>query len=218
MPTVREDIAQIRKLVNSVSLDTRITNQYIYNKIIDVAKLIVRRDADSRKIYNTPESFATIDCLELEEVELKNCTNIWIPGCVSVMRSKKKLPKTFLSGNGSILNVFSIDRSVQFIQTTPSKFTAIQQREFKGNQKYFWIQDDYVVIPNSKIVAVTVDGLFIDRSSFSYNSCLGILDSDSPIPDSLRMDIFRNVATEIGNIMMRIPPDASPELNPNKKN
>lgn len=218
MPTVREDIAQVRKLVNSVRLDTRLTNQYLYNKIIDTAKLIIRRDADSRKIYNSIENFSTIECVELEQDELKNCTSLWIPNCNSVMKSKEPLPKAFLSANASIIQVFSIDRSIQFIQTTPSKFASIQKRQYKGNLQYFWIHNDYLVIPNSYVSAVTIDGLFIDKTSFSSNKCLGILDSESPLPDALRMDIFRVVAGEIAGVMKRIPEDASPDMNPNKMN
>lgn len=221
MPTVREDIAQLRKMVNSVHLDTRITNQFLYNKIIDVAKLIIRRDADSRKIYNTLESFASLECVELEQTDIKNCTNIWIPKCSTVMKSVDPLPKAFLSANASIVQVFSIDEieGIQFIQTTPSKFVSIQKREYKGSQRYFWINDEgYLIIPNSFISAVKVYGLFIDRSGFSKNPCQGILDSESPLPDALRMDILRVAASEIAGVMKRIPEDSSPDMNPNKMN
>ena len=217
MPSVREDIAQVRKLINSVSLDTRISNQFIYNKIIDTAKLFIKRDADTRRIYRNIELFKTISCVELESVDLVNCTGLYIPNCNNVMRSKNKLPKAFLTSNGSLLNVYSIDRSVQFLQTTPSIFTNILKREFKGNQKYYWILDDYLYIPNSYISEVIVDGVFIDNSEL-ISKCNRFLDSTSSIPDYLRTDVFRTVANEIGGITLRIPEDESPELNSNKKN
>lgn len=213
--TVREDVAQVKKLVNSINSDVRLTNKFVYNKIIDVAKLIVRREADSRKIYKSTELFTTIECVELEQEELKNCTNIWIPDCTSVMKSVNKIPKMFLSSTGSIISVYSIDRSIQFLQTTPSIFATIQKREFKGNDKYFWIANDYLYIPNSDVVAVTIDGLVIDRRK---TECEPFLSSESPIPDSLRTDVFRVVATEIGSITKRIPTDEKADLNTNSLN
>lgn len=218
MPTVREDIAQVRKLINTVNLDTRITNQFIYNKLLDVTKLIIRREANDRKIYRSTELFKTIDCITLEQDELKNCSNIWIPNCKNVMKSVEKLPKAYLSAMGSILFVYSVDKSVQFIQTTPSSYINISKREFKGNQKYFWIQDDYLIIPDSYISEVVVDGIFIDNSELNKDKCANFLDSESSIPDGVRADIIRVTASEIAGVTLRIPEDESADLNSNKKN
>ncbi len=213
MITVREDIAQVRKLVNSVNYDTRLSNRFIYNKLIDVAKLIVRRDVS---IYKSPELFRTIECVQLELDDLKTCTNIFIPDCKSVMRSVNKIPKAYLSKSGSIVMVYSVDKSVQFQQTTPSSFTNIYKREFKGPQKYFWIQNDYLYIPDSYISEVVVDGIFIDNSWMT--PCGKILESESSLPDGLRTDIIRVTAGELASVMKRIPEDESAELNTNKIN
>lgn len=212
MSTIREDISQVKRLVNSVHQDVRISNRFVYNKLLDMTSLIIKRDADSRKIYKNIELFTTIECVELEETELKNCTNIFIPNCSYVMRSVNKIPKAFLSGNGSIINVYSIDRSVQFIQTTPLVYSKVQKREFKGNEKYFWILDDYLYIPGN-IAAVTIDVLSIDKRT---KKCQPLLDSPSFIPDYLASDVIRVVATEIGSIMKRIPTDENPNLNSNE--
>lgn len=215
--TVREDIAQVRKLVNSVHLDGRISNQFIYNKIIDVTKLIMRREAENRRIYRSVELFRTLpDCIELESYEPRFCTNVFLPNCRNIMRSKYKIPKAYLSTTGSIVFVFNVDRSEQFFQTTPSSYADIQKREFRANKIYFWIQDDYIYIPDSYISEVVVDGIFIDNSQV-YKTCK-ILDSDSSIIDGIRTDVIRVAAQEIVGLMKRIPEDESPELNSNKKN
>lgn len=218
MSTVREDIALVRKGVNSVHNDTRLTNQFIYHKLLDTAKLIIRRDAETRRIFSSVEIFKELECVKLQPDSLKNCTNIIIPGCTSVMRSINKIPKSYLSSNGSILMVYSIDRSVQFFQTTPSKFVNIKKREYKGNQNYFWITDDYLYIPDSSIEVVSILGLFIDNSKLGEDQCLGILDSNSSIPDYLKFDVVRTVVQEIAGVTRRLPEDESVELNSNKLN
>lgn len=217
--TKREEINQVRRLINAVNLDTRISNRFIYNKLQDVAKLFLKREADNnRRIFRSTEFFKTLTCVKLSPVELSSCTNIIIPGCKTVMRSDKKLPKTFIS---SLLSVFSIDRSSQFIQTTPSIFVSISKREFKGRINYFWVADDYLYIPNSYISEVIVDGLFENNHevlNFESKNCARLLDVESSIPDTLRMDIIRVVATAIAQMTKRIPLDESPELNSNKLN
>jgi len=219
--TVREDIAQVRKGVNSVNLDVRLTNKFIYNKIQDVAKLIIKREAETRKLYKSTELFTTLSCVNLIKDELKNCSNIYIPNCTQVMRSEFKLPKAYLSNTGSILNVYSVDRSVQFFQTTPSGFVNISKREFKGKQKYFWIENDYLIIPDSYITQVGVTGLFIDNTIVDVLNgieCSSILESNSTIPDGLRYDVIRTAISEIAGITRRIPEDESPDANANKLN
>ena len=213
--TVREDIAQIRKLLNADKLDMRLSNQFLYNRIIDTAKLIIRREADGRKIFKLTELFKPLDCIDLEPDEFA-CAQFFIPGCKNVMKSVKKLPKAYLSSTGSVLQVFSVDRSVQFNQVTPAAYTSVAKREFKGNEKYFWIQNDYLYIPNSYVAKVLVDGLFINNADKS--KCEKILDSSSSLPDGVRMDILRTAASDIASITLRIPKDESPDNNSNKKN
>lgn len=216
--TKREEINQVRALINAVNLDTRISNRFIYNKLQDVSKLFIKRDVENnRRIFRSTKLFKTLSCVTLSPAPLESCTNLVIPGCKTVMKSDKKIPKTFLN----IMSVFNIDRSVEFISTTPSLFVSINKREFKGKTKYYWIVDDYLYIPDSYISEVIIDGIFennYDAEKFNNNSCINFLDVETSTPDYLRMDVIRVVASEIAQMTKRIPVDESPELNSNKLN
>ena len=216
--TVRETIAQIRKTVNSVNTDVRLSNRFIYNKLMDVVKLLMKREADTRKIYRSIESFKSISCIKLQPEDLKVCTNLYLPGCRNIMKSVNKIPKTFIGNTGSILLVYNIDKSIQFTQTTPSNYLNVLRREFKSPQKYFWISDDYLYIPDSFIEEVIIYGVFLDLSQTTDDKCFSLLDADSSIPDWLRTDAIRVTVGEIASVTKRISQDESTELNSNKLN
>lgn len=219
MPTIREDIAQVRESVKSLYPDVRMHNKYLYNKILDATKLIFRREVEMRKIFRATELFKSLECIEMEYVNIKSCTNILIPGCNYISKSKKKIPESFLSPTGSILYVFNIIQSQQFFQTTPSMYSDIQRREFKGPQRYFWIEDNYLYIPE-QINEVLIKGVFINSSELEIfnntNKCSKLLDSTSFIPQWLREDVFNVVLNSIAGITKRIPADENTNLNANQ--
>lgn len=214
---VRDIISQLREYLNNVNIDQRFTNQYLHSCIITATKLIVKRESETRKLFRSVESFQSLDCIEMISYESKICAGILLP-CSNVMRSKFKIPKAFLSSTGSILLVYSIDRSVQFWQSSPSLYSSISKREFKGEQKYFWIIDDYLYIPDSYITNVTALGLFIDNSEVDkFNGSRGckFMDSLSSIPSWLEEDVLKTALQTIAGVTKRIPEDTNPNLNSN---
>ena len=218
MSTVREDIALIRKSVNSVNTDSRLTNKFIYDKLVSATSLIVRREAEMRKIYRSTELFKSLNCIEMIEDDIKSCTNIIIPGCTTISRSKRKIPRAFLTPGGSMIEVYSVDQSVKFIQTNISMYTDIAKREFKGNQRYFWIENDYIYIPEY-ISEVMLKGVFQDNSLVdkfnTTTSCPSMLNADSFIPSWLREDIYSEVIKSIAGVTKRIPEDENTNSNSN---
>lgn len=221
MNTVRTDIAQVRETVNSMGVDVKMPNQYIYSKLFDVASLIIKREVDTRKIFDSSELFIPF-CVPMKSVPTVSCTNLIIPGCDTLSRSVDKLPKTYQTPTGSIITGYNMNRSKQLTQTTPMKYMNIAKREFKGNQLYYWIENDYLYMPH-KIDSVLVGGLFIDNSEVALRIdptilCSSFLDAASSFPDWLRVDIIRLVAQDIAGVRLRIPSDEKPDENSNSKN
>ena len=211
---VRDIVSQLRELLNNVNVDVRFTNQYLHSCLITATKLILKREAETRKIFRSIEAFQEIECLDLEPASSNFCGGFLVP-CYNLQKSVKPLPDAYLSSVGSILLVYSVDKSVQFLQSTPSQFSSIQKRQFKGNQKYFWIIDNYLYIPNSHITNVSVLGLFIDVSEVDKlngtKSCK-FMDSDSGIPDWLQEDVLRTALQNIAGVTKKIPEDPSPNM------
>lgn len=219
MPSVRDDINQIKKSINSVNPDVRFSNKFIYDKLLDITKLLIRREVEMRKIYSS-QLFIPIKCIELETVDVASCTNITIPKCNVLSRSKYKIPKVFQSPNGSIIKVFSVEESFEFHKTNISDYVLISKREFKGPQKYYWIENDYLYIPGY-ISEVLVKGIFVDGSSVELLNnknikCSNFLNADSFIPDWLRKDAFDNVINNIASVTKRIPEDENTNSNSNQ--
>jgi hypothetical protein len=102
-------------------------------------------------------------------------------------------------------------------------YINIAKREYKGNQLYYWIENDYLYMPHN-IDVVLLSGLFIDTSEVTkwndenVKACHNFLDSQSSFPDWLRMDIIRVVIQEIGGTRMRITADEKPDENSNIRN
>lgn len=219
MPTVREDIAQVRKSVNSLHTDTRMPNKFIYDKILTTTKLILRREAEIRKIYKSTELFFPLDCIDMETLPATKCTNIIIPNCTHISRSIKKLPEVFNTPTGSIINIYDLYQTVQFFQTNTSQYINISKREYKAPQRYYWIENDYLYIPGA-ISKVMAKGIFIDNAQVEMfnnkSTCYKLLDAPSFIPQWLREDVLNTVINNIAGVTKRIPEDENVNSNTNE--
>lgn len=214
---VRDVISQLRTATNSITPDVRKTNQFLNSVLVNTTNLILKREVETRKIYRSIEIFKPIDCINLEPVPTSSC-GVFIPNCNTIMKSTIKIPKAYQSSTGYIIMVYAIDRSVQFHQITPSDYINTRKRQYKGKQKYFWIIDDYLYIPDSSIGIVTALGLFIDNSQVDAINhpeikCHKFMDSESSIPDWLRKDVIDTATNIIAGVTLRIPQDVNPNLN-----
>lgn len=214
---VRNIISLLRESLNNLNLDMRFSNQFLHNTIITNTALIVRRESESRKIYTNIESFQSIRCLNLESVDMLTCADIIVP-CQNLMKSTVKIPKVYQSNTGPILQVFSLGRITQFHQSTPSSYSTLTKRQYKGNQEYYWIVDDYLYIPGF-ITNATLLGLFIypyevDKLNIN-DKCLKMMDSECGVPDWLIDAVIDESTKMIAGVTKRIPEDSNPNLNVN---
>lgn len=216
MPTVRDDISQVRRSVNSINPDGRFSNKFIYDKLMDVTKMILRRESDQRRIYKSTELFKPIFCIPMEQVSIRSCTNIFIPNCSYLYKSKIAIPKSFLTPTGSLLSAFNIDQSIKLTNTTPQQYSRTASREARGPELYFWIENDYIYTPQ-RIDEIVVYGMFLNNAEVDRinapSICHRFLDSESVIPDWLRVDVIRLVVQDIAGVTKRIPEDENVNEN-----
>lgn len=216
--TIREFISLIRNSLNSVRLDDRISAEFIYHVAISNAKLLIKRDADSRRIFKNTSLFKKLDCVELEEVSIAEC-GISLP-CKTIMRSKKPLPESYLSNYGNIIQVFNVLRDKDYRETSITSYKNLlnQKYQTKSTGRY-WISDGYLYVPGSEVETLIVYGLFTDPSqvsSFNNESCSSLLDSDFPCPDYLISAVIELTLKQI-SIRKSIVPDEDSNLNNNDK-
>lgn len=215
--TIREFVAIVKENLNSVSLDDTLSNEYIYLVGVNFAKLLIKRETESRKIFKNTSVFKKI-CIPMKEVNSVECGISF--DCKKIMRSKKKLPKGFLTNFGSLLIISNILRDKDYKETSLTAFKNIQKQKFKSRSSgYYWLEDDFLYIPNSEVEDVIGLGLFTDPEEvllFENNPCGKILDFNFPCPDYFHSTI---IELTINQLLARkkIPKDEDSNLNNNLK-
>lgn len=191
MPTNRQIASDISDYLKSNNIDERLSFRFLISELRESAQNFIKQDADNRRIFKQDSLWKSIPCgIELEEVPLIECT-FDIQDCQTIMRSKEKIPKTYVTVYGSLLRISNIDGSGNYIQTTPEGYKEQNNREFKDKRnKYFWIIDDYLYIPDAYLEAVRVNGFFKEDSYLKVGkckkgNCLKPLDMEFNCPDYL---------------------------------
>lgn len=218
--SIREFIGVIKGNLNNSSPDISLSGEHIYWIGINIAKLFIKRETDSRKLFKNSSLFKTINCFELKEVNAAQC-GINIP-CNTIMKSVKKLPELYLSNFGSLIQVFNLTNDVDYKEVSITKYKNLKNQKFKPlNTKYFWIEDGYLYIPDSNVKMVKINGIFSDIEAFnelnSVNTCGSILDTELQIPDYMLTSIIEATTKQV-SYALSIPKDEDTNLNSNDRN
>ena len=209
--TIRQLISKIRNEMNSISLDDRISNRYIWSKIIDATNVLFRRGSDDRKMFSVTELYTIDDCFKLHSEKANNCTDIIIPECNVYMQSLNIIPLTFSTIYGNPFIVETLNGEI-LQRTTPTLYKKILKRRFKPLESYYWIHNNKLVIP-SFIEVVKIS--FIKNLSLNLDLCLG-MDEEIKIPNWIEYDAVKLVITDLRN-RKNIPADENPNNNNNDK-
>lgn len=218
--SIREFVSVVRNNLNSVSLDDYISSEHIYWVSISYAKMLIKREADSRKLFKNTSFFTKLPCVEMENTSISEC-GIDIP-CKSMMKSKNKLPNSFLSNFGSLIQVFNNTKDVDFKEISTTRYKNLYNQKYKPrNTKYFWIENGYLYIPDSEIESLIVYGLFSSAEEvLNFNAeegdCIKVLDQEFPAPDYMLSTILEATTSQILT-KKKISPDADSNLNQNDK-
>lgn len=217
---IRQFVSTIKQNLNSSSLDSNISGEHIYWVGVSQAQLLIKRETDSRKIFKNSALFRQLDCVKMIEVNSSEC-GPYIP-CNTLIRSKEKLPETFLSNFGSMIYVYNITRDKEFKEVSIGKYKNIKLQKYKPrNTKYFWIENDYLYVPDSEAEILLVSGLFTNPSSVEeFNQtgeCKKVLDLPFPAPDYMMSSIIE-LTTNMISMKVRVPADEDGNLNQNDRN
>lgn len=224
MATIREVISEIRNNLRSISIDEWVPAKYIHLKIIGFASLFIKREADDKRIFRYSNLFTTIKCLPMVEDNLINCCDISIPNCTKVMRSKDKLPRIYTTRYGYLATVTSLDYDKDYIFVTPAQYKYTQTRRFVDpTKRYYWIENGYLIIPNSMVSSVTFKALFVNRAEAlrlecdAEETCFRLLDEELIVPEHLLQDVKNATTTDLINTYKRLQPDELVNLNSAEK-
>ena len=225
--TNRQVISDIVTDLRAVNLDDKVSKRYILNKLRDSAALMIKRDAEVRRILGLSDLWTEVQCVEMCEVPLIECCNVDIPDCTTVMRSRKKIPELYQTMYKELIQVFAPNYKKELHLITPQDYKDIITREFVDKRiKYFWFANEYLIIPDALTEIITIRGVFADPSKAKKlnscntdekDECEGVLDQKFICPDYLLQPVKQAVLADLFNFYKRNILDEEPDLNTNRK-
>lgn len=223
--TNRQIISDVINDLRAVDLDDKVSKRYILNKLRGYAALFIKRDAELRRLFGLAELWIEVPCVELCEAPIVDCCDVDIPGCTTVMRSVKEIPKTYQTMYREMLQVFNVQYAKEFRQITPQEYKNIIVREFQDPRiVYFWLQNKRLIIPNSLVTIVTLRGVFLNPSDAKKlnscsedDKCASVLDEPFICPDYLVAVVKQETLKDLFSFYKRSVVDEEPNLNTNFK-
>jgi hypothetical protein len=153
MLTNRQFISDIRSLNKILSSDSLLNDRSILREGKTVASLLIKQQVDKRKLFQSPNLFTNINCLEMIKVPLAECCEYSSDKYIS--RSKQKLPTVGEGLFGLLVQgTSSADGLQKFNESTPMRYSNILKLNLPVQKVFFWIYNNYLYVtnPNTKIV------------------------------------------------------------------
>lgn len=156
--TNREFISIISENLKAINIDQWIPPRQILTDAETIIADFVKKDNQSNsKLYKCPEVWNEIDCLPMAQVPITEC-NLDVYLCEKLMRSKITLPEMYSTKAGGLIEyVANQNFSKYYIQKSPKEWTAIQKRQDKTDEKYYFLIGSYIYIPIAKGEDATPD-------------------------------------------------------------
>jgi len=231
---IRQYISDITNQIKQYSMDSYISPKFIYSETINIISDFLKKDHEAkRKLQKLSEGWSEIKCLNLVEVDVVECAELDIRMCEKLMRSKDRLPNTFSYSFGNIIkHVASINFSSFYDPVTPRQWNAIQKREFRDPNKYYYFFIDgyiYIPVPKKQVInveALRVDAYFISKYEVDVfnltnsecidcqkDKCLSPLDYELVCPGYLLNDVKKELLNRLGSLFLKVQTDQYPNMS-----
>lgn len=222
--TNAEIVSRVRNGLNSISKDDRISRRYILHVAKQKATFLISQKLNDRSLFREDNLYKTLDCFEMESVDVVRCDILEFRRCKSIMKSKCKLPKLIYSRYGSSLKeVITADGEKEFKPITPSQYRRDKNRVEKSDYIYFYVKDGYLYLLDTEIelislylISMELDSLEEGCGCKDNDECRSLWDYEFNIPDKLEEAIVGETIKEIG-MSKQIPRDENPNTNNNEK-
>jgi len=230
MSTGRKLVSDIRGMSKLISTDNLITDRVIFSEIRNNTQLLVKREANLRKLWATDTVFTTIPCLELIEVPISECCGYTDP--CQVARTRYKLPR-ISEGNYQYLiqGVWSINamggQGTKIKEVTINRYLNLLQLPYIKKQEYYWIANEYLYISNPMLKAVRIAAFFEEDvpnelmypdcgcGNVEYNLddyCKNPLDKEYACPGYLEQQVLAMTTQKLLQTYFRIDDDKTEDV------
>lgn len=210
MSTGRQLISEVRSLNKLISGDNSITDRVIYGVLRKSGSLLIKRETNLRKLWNSPNIFTPVECIEMIPVPLSECTEYKHP--CTIARSKEKIPQIAEGIFGLLIqSVFSPGRR-KYDYASIDRFINFMSLGLKNTKKYFWIYNDYLYVSDENVEFIDLIAYFdedFNPATLSAcgksqdTSCINPLDKEFPIPSYLEKQLIDLVCDTLNKTYFR---------------
>lgn len=227
MSTGRDLVSRVRSLNKLISSDNNITDRVIFKELKSNASVLIKRETNLRKLWNSPNIFTPIKCLPLEPVPLSQCCD-YKSACI-VARSVKKIPQISEGIFGLLIQSVYSPGMTKLDYAEIDRFINILKMGLKNTKKYYWIDDDYIYVSNPDLEAINVYAYYdVDFNPKDYSgcqdpndkddgSCVNPLDKDFKIPAYLEQQLVALVNDTLNKTYFRHLVDPVPDAKDDEK-
>jgi hypothetical protein len=223
--TNAEIVSRVRNGLNSISKDDRISRRYILHVAKQKATFLISQKLGDRSLFREDNLYKTLDCFELESVDVVRCEILEFRRCKSIMKSKCKLPKLIYSRYGnSLKEVITADGEKEFKPITPSQYRRDKNRIEGSDYIYYYVKDGYLYLLDTEIELISLYLISMELDSLEEgcgcgalaDECNNLWEYEFNVPDKLEEAIVGETIKEIA-MSKQIPRDENPNSNSNEK-
>ena len=147
MSTVRDVVSRVRSANKWINSNGLVSDRLIAAEAKSRSILLIKREANLRRLWNTDTIFTTIPCLAMKSVPIADCGAY--TSSLTVSRSIDKLPRISEGNYQYLISLVSDLEASQTIKYMPIKrFINRLRLGLKTNEVYYWVQDQYLYITN----------------------------------------------------------------------
>ena len=159
MSTNRDVISRVRSKHRLLSADNQISDRAIIAELRSKAALLIKRETNLRRLWNSPNLFTTLGCVAMEPVDMSECCDY--RGHKQVARSKKKLPRISEGTFGLIIQgVYNVVGSKKLIETNPNRYVNVLKLSLPESNTYYWVLNEYLYVSKPEIEVVRLIAYF----------------------------------------------------------
>ena len=168
--TGRDLVSRVRSSNKLISADNNINDRVIFNMLKASAKTLIKRETNLRRLWNSPNIFTPIECLEMMTVPLSECCDYKNP--CQVARSKKKIPQISEGIFGLLVqSVFSPGKK-KFDYASPDRYANILRLGLRNTSSFYWVYNDYLYVSDPNMEFIDMLAYFDDEiNPAEFSAC-----------------------------------------------
>lgn len=217
----REFVSRVSNQVRLINKDDYISDRFVLSIGKSIANKFITQKIQRRSLDRDLSLYKLIECIEFEKVNVFKCNYVEFKSCNKLSKSKNKFSNlTFTRYGSTIKELFTIDRTKSFSESTLYQLRLNNDRSTENNVDKFYLLDDYIYIPSHiktlSALVLSLDQYELDELCNCKDNCESAWEKEFICPSSLLEDC---ISLTIQNLLQTksIQPDEKPDLSENIK-